>query len=127
MDTLLPESPLGKLIRLPIGVPLVIFGAQLLYVPIDFYFMRRGSGAISSLRQSFSTNAPVPPEHALHQHLLAARSSFPLEEDRLHVFAADFTDEADAGMELVHGSRDGDDFLHRFASDQGAMMPAPEP
>ena len=37
-----PDSLLGRLIRLPLAVPIIIFGSSLLIVPVEWYFKRRG-------------------------------------------------------------------------------------
>ena len=37
-----PDSLLGKLTRLPLAVPVIIFGSSFLIVPVEWYFKRRG-------------------------------------------------------------------------------------
>jgi ABC-type sulfate transport system permease component len=37
-----PDSLLGRLIRLPLAVPIIIFGSSFLLVPVEWYFKRRG-------------------------------------------------------------------------------------
>ncbi len=59
-----------------------------------------------------------PRAGALHQHLFAARGSFALKENGLHVLAANFADEADIRMKLVHRGCDRNHLLHRLAADQ---------
>jgi hypothetical protein len=55
---------------------------------------------------------------ALHQNLFALRVGTAVEEDRLHVFAADFADEADVWMQFFHGGGNGDDFLDDFPAEE---------
>ena len=53
---------------------------------------------------------------ALHQHLLALAEAITVKENRLHVFAADFADEAHVGMNFFNSRCDGYDFLNDLPS-----------
>jgi hypothetical protein len=55
---------------------------------------------------------------ALHKHLLTAGSSVALEENGLHIFPADFTDETNLGMKFLNSRGNGHDFLHYFSANQ---------
>ena len=71
------------------------------------------------MRAVFSMNVPVPPEQALCISTCLLRAMpVPAEEDGLHVFSADFADEAHVGMKLVHRGCHGDHFLNYLAADQ---------
>ena len=54
----------------------------------------------------------------LHQHLLAFAGAVAAEEDRLHILAADFTDESHGGVQLLNRSRHRHHFLHQFPTHQ---------
>ena len=60
----------------------------------------------------------------MHQNLLAFGVALAGEEDGLHVFAADFADKADGGMEFLDSGGDGDDFLNKFRADERSNQAA---
>jgi len=64
---------------------------------------------------------------ALHQDLLALGGPLAGEEDRLHVFSADFAHEAHAGMKPLDAGRHGDHFLNNFRARQGSQKARPRP
>src|SRR3979490_1086339 len=60
---------------------------------------------------------------ALHQDLLALCFSVAVEEDRLHAFAADFTDEMHRRVKFFYACGNSYNFLNDFPSCQGSDEP----
>ncbi len=69
-------------------------------------------------------NVPVPPEHALCiSTCLLLVSASAAEENRLHVFAANFADEAHVGMNFLHRRGHRHNFLNHFPAHQRRNQP----
>ena len=71
----------------------------------------------------FDEGACAARTSGLHQNLFALVGFCPAEENGLHIFAANFADEAHRGMNFFDGCGDRHNFLNRFPSDKRSDEP----